>query len=179
MVVQVDGPDEIANAISKRGQELLAVTESLPEQPGSPEPAKASVAKEAERLILGLLVAHGVPESTVRKMKTEAWLISPDKLVVTSNGTLEAMSEDEDFHALLVIATRKGDVYQPIFVEYQRTAGERESQYCSVHFLDGLNVFTASPAFHIFVQYRCYEGIAYGVYWPDGGKVYVGPYYGL
>lgn len=184
MVVPVDVSPGAAAAMGQMKQELLAVTELPPWQPGAPpQPASGMLAEEAKRLVRASLVARGVPEAEMAKMKTQAWTVDLNgddvmELIVASSHMAEGTG-DKDFYSLFFIARREGDFYRPVFVEYERAPKDAKSQFCSTHFLDALNFSQRLPASEVFVQYRCHDGAAYGVYGPSGPRRYVGAYYGL
>jgi hypothetical protein len=180
LVVQVDMPDVVADALEARGNVLLAVTELPPDQPEAPpEPAGEALA-EAEDSVIEFLLGNGVTEEIAWKMQTEAWIVSAKRrdMLVTSYAFVEEVGADEDFHSLLMLRRRDGDIYRPIFIEYERTAPERESEYCFAQFIDALNLSRRNPETHIFAKYRCNSGVAHGVYGPNGGRLYSGSFYG-
>ncbi len=185
MVVPVETSVEIENTIGEWRQEVLAITDLPPEKQGSsPQPASKLLAEEAKRVVRNSLLGNGAPEKDVNKMKTEAWTADLNAdgtvdLIVTSKAYFEELINEGDFYSVFLIAQKKEDSYEPVFVEYRRTSSEQESQFCSTHFIDTLNLSLSFPVSQVFVQYRCYEGVAYGVYDADGTRRYSGAYYGL
>lgn len=183
VVVQVDMAPEVADVIAERRRQLLAVTQMPSQQQGpAPRPVNTLLSEEAKRLARNSLLGNGATEKNVAIIKTEAWTVDlngdgVEELVITSHASVEEVSTEEDLYSLFLIAQKTERGYQPVFTEYQRT--QNEAHLCSIHFIDTLNFFPTAAIPRIFVQYRCYEGVAYGVYDAEGPRLYTGAYYGI
>jgi hypothetical protein len=178
MSAEIDTPSKVADAYIARKEQLIALSRPPPDKQGAAaKRASDALAEYARDLAVKIIRANGTSEAMISAADFEPWLIDlnghgNEEVVIFANSSV-----DEDLAALFVVAEKREDGgYQVVSSEYER--GD-EAHRCSMHFLDTLNLFPMIYHPSIFVQYHCYEGVAYGIYDAFGQRSYSGSYYGV